>query len=334
MRSDPVCSVLIPAHNSEAYLPETLDSLLGQTFGAWEAVVVDDGSSDRTAEIVRGYAARDHRIRLFQQPARGVAAARNRGLNECRGAFVAFLDADDLWRPDKLERQLAAAQSSRADLIFCRFECFRSGPDQHRGGEGLGPARHRAGPLAGKELMEGLCLDWFIIPSCVLLRRTALLRAGPFDEALRLKSDLEMWLRMAAGGCQAYGLEELLCRYRIHPSSISNRVVEGYLAQQRVVGRYRAHLAGAAVLSAQRLAFRNAFTEAGRQRCWSDLGAMFEVYRAYDEHGYACRAMSLLSWLPVQLFWLLSRFVIIPLAWHLEKQGELWARRARPAIQP
>ncbi|MFL6649763.1 MAG: glycosyltransferase family 2 protein [Sulfurifustaceae bacterium] len=110
--SRPLVSVIIPAHNAQAFIASTVDSVCAQTFRDFEIVVVDDGSRDRTAEIVRAIAERDGRVRLLSQPNLGVAAARNRAIRESRGDYIAPLDADDIWYPRKLEQQVRALQGA------------------------------------------------------------------------------------------------------------------------------------------------------------------------------------------------------------------------------
>src|ERR1700749_83796 len=99
-------SVIMPAYNSGRYLAESVRSVQAQTFGGWELVVVDDGSTDDTGEVARRLAEADARVRYVRRPNGGQAAARNTGLAEARGRLVAFLDADDLWLPEKLEAQM------------------------------------------------------------------------------------------------------------------------------------------------------------------------------------------------------------------------------------
>lgn len=114
-------SVIIPAYNSAAFLGETLDSLLAQTLQAWEAVVVDDGSSDHTPEILVAYSAKDSRIRCIRQENAGVSAARNRGLEEASGDYVVFLDADDLYEPNALQAFAEKAKQTGADIVLGRL---------------------------------------------------------------------------------------------------------------------------------------------------------------------------------------------------------------------
>ena len=108
-------SCIVPAYNGERYLGQTIDSILGQTYRPIEVIVVDDGSTDRTADVAAGYGAP---VRLISQPNAGPAAARNTGIEAARGVFLAFLDSDDLWHEEKLERQMQRF-AARPELDYC-----------------------------------------------------------------------------------------------------------------------------------------------------------------------------------------------------------------------
>ena len=109
-------SVIIPAHNREAYLPTAIDSVLAQTFSDWELLVVDDGSEDSTPKIAQEYARQDSRIHyLRHSPRRGAQAARNAGIRASGGRWIAFLDSDDQWLPDSLEVRLQLAATAKVE---------------------------------------------------------------------------------------------------------------------------------------------------------------------------------------------------------------------------
>jgi glycosyltransferase involved in cell wall biosynthesis len=121
----------VPAYNAAQFLPAALDSLLAQTHPAWEAIIVDDGSSDETPQIAASYAKRDSRFRLITQPNAGVGAARNRGIQEARGEFIAPLDADDIWQPTKLERQIENLENCGPEWGFCYCWSFSIDEEGH-----------------------------------------------------------------------------------------------------------------------------------------------------------------------------------------------------------
>ena len=199
-------SVIMPARNAGGTIARTLDSLIGQTRTAWEVVVIDDGSTDDTAAIVGGYAARDSRIRLIAGEARGVGAARNLGILAARGDWILFLDSDDLLLPDMLETMVAAlAESPGADAVHCGW--YYESEDGQRIGEHY---CFQSGDLF--ELFASYCA--FVIHSCIV-RRERVLRAGMFDTSLITSEDMDLWQRVARLGTQFVAVSEPLVIYRL-----------------------------------------------------------------------------------------------------------------------
>ena len=218
--SDPRVSVLIAAYDAEAFLADTLATALGQRFTDLELLVIDDGSRDGTADVVRRAAAADPRVRLLVQENRGLSATRNRGVRESRGALVAFLDHDDLWHPDKLALQVAALDR-RPDAVLA--SCHSALIDR----------AHRClgwrfgGDADGDVYAELLVWDMISGGSVALVRRAALAAAGPFDETLRIREDWDMWIRLA----------------RLGPFVTVPRVLVGYTRQAANESRDYARLA-------------------------------------------------------------------------------------------
>lgn len=119
---NPLISVVMAAYNAEAYIGEAISSAMKQTFSNWELIVVDDCSFDRTVEIVNQFAQKDSRIKVYQNAQNmGVAMTRNAGIEKCRGSYVAFLDSDDVWKPNKLERQIKLLQETGASIVYCSY---------------------------------------------------------------------------------------------------------------------------------------------------------------------------------------------------------------------
>jgi glycosyltransferase involved in cell wall biosynthesis len=233
----PTVSVLIPAHNAGRYLGRTLQSVRAQTFPDFEVIIVDDGSTDDTPEVARAYAERDRRIRLVRQPRAGAAAARNRALAEARGAFVANLDADDLWRPAFLQRTMAALEAGGPRTVFAFARSLWIGPDDE-----LLP--QKPVPLPRELDYRELLLRNPIGNGSAALMRTAAVRAcGGYDEDLvRAVGQGEDWLlqlRLSWRG-PARVVDEPLVRYRIWTSSASHRVEQAAAASWEVIRRCRA----------------------------------------------------------------------------------------------
>jgi glycosyltransferase involved in cell wall biosynthesis len=204
-------SIVVPAFNAERFVAETIESVCAQTHRNWELIVVDDGSTDDTASVVQRMD--DARVRLVKIPHSGLPAiARNRGIAESRAPNVAFLDADDVWRPAKLERQLEMLGARpRVGLIHCAAEVLDD------------PTAPVAKPTGhGKPLLIRLLETNFIYNSSVLVRRSVLDEHGVFDTdpGLRGTEDYELWLRLAVAVEFAYVPEPLLL-YRIHAAGLS-----------------------------------------------------------------------------------------------------------------
>ncbi len=186
----PRVSVLIAAYDAAAFLQPTLDSVLDQTFGDLEVVVVDDGSRDDTAGVVRRAMIADPRVRLIVQENRGLSATRNVGVRAARGDLVAFLDHDDLWHREKLAAQVARMD---ADPHTAVVSCYSALIDEEHRALGW-----RFGGDANGDVYDEM-LVWDIVSggSVALVRRAALEAVGPFDESLAIREDWDMWIRLA-----------------------------------------------------------------------------------------------------------------------------------------
>ena len=115
-------SIITPCYNGSRYITETIESVIKQTYLNWEMIVVDDGSKDNSADIVRRYSKKDNRIMLVQQKNAGSAAARNNGIRRAKGQYIALLDADDLWEPEFLEKQIKFMKEKDAICVFCSYK--------------------------------------------------------------------------------------------------------------------------------------------------------------------------------------------------------------------
>ena len=212
-------TAIIPAYNASKAIDAAIESVLAQTYPAWEILVVDDGSTDDTADCVSRYS---HPVRLFKQANAGPAAARNRGAKEAAGDWFAFLDADDIWLPEKLARQIAYAADPQVGIVC---------------------GRKRAAP--GVTEVEFLSFDvlWQknrIGNSTVMIRREAFEQVGGFDEGRDLISveDYNLWLRLAATEWKILLGPELLMRYAPgHLSAQTMRFALAELANVERIGR-------------------------------------------------------------------------------------------------
>jgi glycosyltransferase involved in cell wall biosynthesis len=230
-------SVIIPAYNYGRFLGEAIQSVLDQTFQDWELIVVDDGSTDNTREVVTAFA--DPRIHYVYQQNQGNPAARNAALKLVTGEYVAFLDADDVWFPEKLEKQVAQLDSlpPTVGLVYADVYLFN-----HEDGTIIGRFFQGRTPPRGRIFRELLDAEgWFISDTGSLIRREVFQRVGLYDESFSWYEDWEMWVRIAAA-YEVEALDEPLARCRRH-SANSIKVPEGMYrhgqaARRKVMASY------------------------------------------------------------------------------------------------
>lgn len=213
----PLVSVIMPAYNSERHVAQAIESVRAQTLPDWELLVSDDRSTDSTREIVSEIAREDSRVRLFALPENsGAAAARNRSLAEARGRYVAYLDADDLWYPEKLERQLALMDGRGAAFSCCSYEVI--GED----GE----------PMGRTVRMLDACDYWGFLTHNLLQTVGIMADTGKVDRGLlvmpplRRRQDAATWLQVLRAGHVCHGVPEVLCAYRRVSGSLSSNKVK------------------------------------------------------------------------------------------------------------
>lgn len=226
----PLVAVIMPAFNAAATVAEAIDSVLRQTHSHLELVVVDDGSTDRTIARVREI--KDPRLRLIAAPHAGPAAARNRGLSACRGEFVAFIDADDVWLSHKLEAQLRTlAEQPQAGAVYGLLDHIDSD-----GGNRAATSRQ----VAEGWILETL-LVWYLIGngSNLLVRRPLLEAVGGFDETLDAAEDWELSTRLAER-CEIACVPTVVGLYRQGPGTLTSqthRMERGFRQAHRKVFR-------------------------------------------------------------------------------------------------
>lgn len=238
----PLVSVIVPAFNSARYIQEAVDSALEQDYPAIEVIVIDDGSTDETVGIVERYG---NKVRLLRQKNQGSAAARNHGIRNASGKYVAFLDADDVWSPQKISWQIAAMADGGYKMAYGRFIWWHADAEgNHR------PAAqefaHPANPaLSTAAIVTGwtyadLLLDCIVWTSTVIVEKEALLAVGLFDEHLRKGQDYDLWLKLSRR-IEMVGLEQPTALYRIHPTSITASLKDinyEYLILSRAVAQW------------------------------------------------------------------------------------------------
>ena len=241
----PTVSVIIPTYNHADYVLQTLDSVFAQTFTEYEIVVVNDGSPDDTSARLKPLADAG-RIRYLEQPNAGQAAARNRGLAEAGGEFIAFLDDDDVWPPDKLAWQVEILRAEPdVDVVYGQRTVMDGNGEPHPGEQAP----------EGEVLARFVSQGWIQSPGQVLIRKTALTRAGGFDPAIWGTDDWDLWLRLASGSRFRYRARLALV-YRRHATNASINFLRMWKNGRAVVRKNFAGRRGAGAGAVRRAAER------------------------------------------------------------------------------
>ena len=226
----PRVSVIIPAYNASRFIRETLESVLAQSYRDFEVVVVDDGSTDATRELVESFAQRvaqpPSAVRCIRQANAGPSAARNRGIREARGTLIAFVDADDLWLPEKLAEQVPLFDDAgRVGLVYCHAE--RMAAD----GQPL-PTPHPPKPTG--HVLAGFLVRNHCPTSAAVLRRECFDRCGFFPEDMIWAEDWHLWLRVARH-YEFAAVERVLVRHRMYAGALTSQVERAYEGARRVL---------------------------------------------------------------------------------------------------
>lgn len=238
----PIISVIVPTYNCAQYLPEALDSILAQQYPNLEIIVVDDGSSDGSAEIAESYGSP---VRVIRQQNKGPAAARNRAAQEAKGEYLAFLDGDDIWLPGKLKAQVDYIQSHpEAKIVYASLKRWRMNEESNTypPKEAVATNQHNVGidESCSGWIYHKLLLDSMISIITAIIPHTLFDALGGFDESLKIGEDYDFWLR-ASRITQAHKLNRDVALYRINPASTTHVPRPNNIAQDmllRVIKQY------------------------------------------------------------------------------------------------
>ncbi len=219
-------SVIIPFYNAEKYITQSIESVLNQTHPDWELILINDGSTDNSKNIVKQYL-NEAKLKYFEQINKGQASARNLGVKNASGELIAFLDADDIWMPNKLETQIPLLTDS-VDLVFSNAQIIDQ--EGKPTGDYLNPG---CGFFCGFGAFDYLIKGQYFVPTLtVICRKSKIYEVGFFDEndAIRNAEDFDLWSRMLLNGVQFYGTYASTAYYRIHPDQSSREDLANNIA--------------------------------------------------------------------------------------------------------
>jgi glycosyltransferase involved in cell wall biosynthesis len=309
----------MPAYNAEKYIGEAIQSVLAQTHSNWELIVIDDGSTDGTADAVRRIAANETRITyLFQENSR-LGKARNNAIQHSSGNLIAFLDSDDIWLPQKLEIQLRTQKNTNADVIFTGAHIFwEDNVSDETKAFPIVPGMH-----PGNEMLDLLLKLNFIPVMSVMMKREAFDTAGPFEEAAAYHGceDYDLWLKLAKRGALFYGIEEKLIRYRRHSAAMTHKDSHVLKPMLRVVTRHikDGGLSEAAKIHRVRTLYRELIASLIEEGESAEAEAYLKEFSRWDKSGLVTSLQNVLLKITPRGFNFISREFLYRTEWHLKK---------------
>jgi glycosyltransferase involved in cell wall biosynthesis len=211
-------SIIMPAYNAGKYIAESIDSVMAQTYNNWELIIIDDESVDNTASIVKKYLITEKRISYLWQKNGKQGKARNEGIKKTDGEYIAFIDADDIWLPEKLSKQIVQLNQNCVDLVFgYSFELSYGQKTSVTRGRGKGL-------YAADSAINFLVFHDAFLMSTVLVKRSAILAAKGFEEDERIQycEDWHLWLKLALRGLSFYSDASIVGYYRLHEYSAAH----------------------------------------------------------------------------------------------------------------
>lgn len=242
----------MPAFNAEKYIAASIESVINQTYNYWELIVIDDGSSDGTADIVHSFISLDKRIKYFYQKNARQANARNNGILHAKGSLLAFLDADDLWLPNKLEKSLQFFDINKYDLIFT--SSFTTSDENID----ITSTSYKVMNITEQEYLNSSAIPLFLsynrIPMLtVILKKEVVEKVGFFDENCVPAEDYDLWLRLLIAGCNFKSINFPLSIYRVHSGSstaldrtasnvVIKSIVKNFTSEELIAINARPHL--------------------------------------------------------------------------------------------
>lgn len=227
MENTPLVSVIMPAYNAERFIRQAIQSVVNQTMPDWELLVLDDASKDETCAIVKEFENRDARIRLIEgKENAGPARLRNLGIEMSKGIYIALLDSDDVWFPDKLKKQVEYVEATKADIIYCSYAMINE-KDEKQCSDFV---------VSESATFESMLVQSVISCSTALLKKQSI-QEYRFPEKY-YHEDYVFWLRLLKHGCVAKGLQEVLAAYRLLSDSRASNKIASAVRRWHVYRKY------------------------------------------------------------------------------------------------
>jgi glycosyltransferase involved in cell wall biosynthesis len=311
-------SIIVPIYNTELYLAETIESVLSQTYGNWELLLIDDGSTDSSAAICKAYQEKDVRIHYYFKQNGGQASARNLGIKKSKGEWIAFLDADDLWLPKKLEEQFIAIEKYAPDFLYGMGYFYY--PEKK---EKLVAYDWITGKRSGADFFQTLYSSCSVNTNTVLVKKELFDTIGNFNEdpMMRGTEDWDLWLRIAQQVDVIYGAPERNVYYRIHPGGIHFQDIRMLRGKAKIYSQYDndKSISRLKRLRQYRYVYRELMNFLWEEQRVTEIKAEFKKFAKKDPIGFGVlKQRVLIHILPPKLFMWVSQKVIYRIAYRLE----------------
>jgi glycosyltransferase involved in cell wall biosynthesis len=213
VRDNPIVSVVMPAYNAGQVIGRALESVLAQSYAYWELIVFDDGSNDNTVDIVSAYAENDRRIQLLENETNiGPAASRNNAIRQAEGSYIAFLDADDTWHPEKLDRQIGFMEKHAVALSFTSYQRITD-------------SNHPAKLCVAKKEVNYAGALWKNPIGCLTAVYSVSMLGKQYMPDIRRGHDYALWLQILRTTDKAYGIDDCLADYHVGSDTVSSMKV-------------------------------------------------------------------------------------------------------------
>lgn len=325
---NPLISIIVPVYNTENFISETIESVVDQTYDNWELILVDDGSTDSSKQIIEKWVKKDKRIHYFYKENGGQASARNVGVRESNGAYISFLDSDDIFLPKRLEAQVKDLSIQEADFYYSGGYSF----EVQNGEKVMTAYNWHFGVFTGAEFFKILYHSCAVNVSTVLVKKSFLLDVGLFDESaiLRGTEDWDLWLRIAVKAKIVYGNPERRTLYRLHEGGIHFQRARMLIGKWKV---YEKHESNALIsrlfrLREYRYIFRELFNHLQKEGRSNEIKPYFKVYLKKDRWGFVANCQALLiRALSIKGFLWFSRNILYRIGYRLEHITYLLIRK-------
>ncbi len=316
---NPLISIVVPVYNTENFIAETIDSVIKQRYENWELILVDDGSSDGSAQIIKNYTEQDNRIFYHWKKNGGQASARNFGIKKSKGSLIGFMDADDLWLENKLSAQIDDLQKYDPDFLYgLGYFYYPERKEQLKAYDWI--YGERTGVQFFKELYHSCAVNI----NTVIVKKELFDTVGYFDEdqTLRGTEDLDFWLRIAKNVDKVYGSPNRNVYYRIHEGGIHLQRPKMLIGRLKILAKYdQEPLVGRMRRKREyRYLYRELLNELFAENRREEIKPTFKSFFKHDSAGLGTLTQALfIRILPLPAFLKFSNGFIYRIAYRLER---------------